>query len=426
MIKRSLSKLDETLYYDICDNGLPIYMLVNDKVNNFYITYNVKYGSCDTEFKLDSDEEFYKVHNGVAHFLEHVNFNVPGGKTAHDLFNKLGSSINAFTTFNFTSYEVFASNNFKKNLNLLLDYVQEPVFTKELVEKERGIILEEVKMGKNNPGHKLYYGMNNALYKKDKRRNYITGDIKDVEAITCDELNLVYENFYHPMNSFVVITGNFNPNDAVKIIKENQKNKKFIKYRNPIRKSINEPREVNKEYKTIEANVELPKLKICYKMPLSIFGNTDKIIVGMYLGLLMTNNFGSTSLLRDELLEKNLVTGISGSREIYEDQVTLTINAETNDPDKVIKIIEDKMKNLELSEEELKRKVKASIAILINDFDDIEYVNSDIVDRVIVDGDYIDNVYDLYKSLNIKEAKEILNKIDLSNYCKVLLVPFTE
>ena len=158
-----LKGIDEVLYYDECDNGLPIYMWVNDKVNNFYMTLSVKYGSIDTEFKTKDSDEYIKVSDGIAHFLEHVKFNESDTTTAHDYFNTLGSSINAFTTFNFTSYEVFASSEFSKNLNHLLDYVQTPYFTDQLTEKEKGIICEEVKMGKNNPGHKLYYGMNSAL-----------------------------------------------------------------------------------------------------------------------------------------------------------------------------------------------------------------------------------------------------------------------
>ena len=188
-----LKGCDEKILTETLDNGLQVYMLVNEKVNNFYMTLSVKYGSVDTEYECKGEKEYRQVHNGVAHFLEHVNFNEGEGLTAHDYFNKLGSSINAFTTFDFTLYEVFASSEFTSNLNHLLDYVQTPYFTKDLIEKEKGIICEEVKMGKNNPGHKLYYGMNNALFKNDKRKNLVTGEIEDVKATTVFELQDIYE-----------------------------------------------------------------------------------------------------------------------------------------------------------------------------------------------------------------------------------------
>lgn len=419
-----LKGIDEKVLYDKCDNGLPIYMVVNDKVNNFYITLTVKYGSIDTEFKLPNEKEFKKVHDGVAHFLEHVNFNEDEGKTAHDYFNKLGSSINAFTTFDFTSYEVFASNEFKKNLEHLLDYVEKPYFTKKLIEKEKGIIVEEVRMGKNNPGHKLYYGMNKALFKNDKRRILVTGEEEDVRNTTVEELQSVYDTFYHPANMYLTITGNFNPYEAVAIVKENQANKEYGKFLEPVKKRLKEPNKVNEVYKEIEANVEIPKVKICYKMPLSTFKNIDKMNLNIYLSILLRVNFGATSLLKEELMEKELILGLGASREIFEDEVVLEIDMETRYPKEVIPIVMDKMKNMEIDLDDLKRRSRCNIASYINDFDDIEYVNSEIMDQINNYGYIIDNMYERYQNLNIEEAKMVLKSINLNNHSTVLLVPY--
>lgn len=418
--------IDEKLYFDKCDNGLPIYMVVNEKVNNFYITFSVKYGSVDTEFKLKKDKNYIKVHDGVAHFLEHVNFNEDDDFTAHDYFNKLGSSINAFTTFDLTSYEVFASSNFEANLNHLLDYVQKPYFTKKLVEKEKGIIIEEVKMGKNNPGHKLFYGMNKALYQKDKRRNYVTGDVEDVKEITAEELEKVYDTFYHPGNMFLIITGNFNPYEAAAMVKENQSKKKFKEYLEPIKKEVKEPAEVTEKYKVIEANVEIPKVKICYKMNKDIFKDISLIELNTYLSIILRNNFGATSYLKDELLEKELVVGIGASRDIFKDVVTIDISMETKYPNEVIPIVKDKIKNMEITEDDLKRRIRCNIASVINDFDDIEYVNSSIMSDVMVYDEVQTDLYDFYNSLTLKKANEVIKDLDLSNESVVVLVPFED
>ncbi len=422
----TLKGIDEKIYYDKCDNGLPIYMVVNEKVNNFYLTLSVRYGSIDTEFKIKGSREYKKVHNGVAHFLEHVNFNEGDGVTAHDFYNNLGSSINAFTTFDFTSYEVFAYDNFELNLNHLLDYVQTPYFTKELIEKEKGIICEEVKMGKNNPGHKLYYGMNQALYKKDKRKNLVTGEVDDVQATTVKELETVYKTFYHPANMFLVITGNFNPNEAVGIVKENQARKEFPKYLNPVKKREKEPSTVNVKYQEIEANVEIPKVKICYKMPKSLFKKYNDRLVNIYLSIILRNNFGSTSYLREELLENELVVAIGAGREIFGNTVTLEINMETKYPSEVIPKIEEKMHNLTLNEDDLQRRIRCNIAALINDYDDIEYVNSDIGDQLVTYNEVADNMYEIYNNLKLDEALDIIKLIDLNNSSTIVMVPFKE
>src|SRR5699024_432922 len=147
-------------------------------------------------------------------------------------------------------------------------------------------------MGKNNPGSKLYYGMNNALFKKDKRRKLVTGEVEDVQETTVDELQKVYDTFYHPANMYLVITGNFNPYEAIGIIKENQSKKEFLSYKQPVKKKIKEPVNVNEKYKEIEANVEIPKVKISYKMPLSIFGDYSQMELSIYLSIILRNNFG--------------------------------------------------------------------------------------------------------------------------------------
>ena len=119
MKKIELKKIDQTIYTEVLDNGLTIYMLPNKNVENFYISFVARYGSIDTEFKIDDKE--YKVSNGIAHFLEHVNFNISEGVTAHELFKKLGSYINAFTSFRYTSYLVnskLSSSNITASNNL--------------------------------------------------------------------------------------------------------------------------------------------------------------------------------------------------------------------------------------------------------------------------------------------------------------------
>jgi predicted Zn-dependent peptidase len=267
--------------------------------------------------------------------------------------------------------------------------------------------------------------MNKALYKKDKRRNLVTGEVEDVKATTVKELQTVFETFYHPENMFVVITGNFNPDVAVGIIKENQAKKDFPKYLSPIRKNDKEPSGVNLDYQEIEANVEIPKVKICYKMPVSIFPY-DKRLLNIYLSIILRNNFGATSFLREDLLEKELVVGIGANRDIFNDVVTIEINVETKYPSEVIPIIKEKMNTLVLNEDDLKRRIKCNIASLINDFDDIEYVNSDIADSLVTHGDIADNMYEIYSNLSLREANDIITKLDLNNCSTVLLVPYTE
>ena len=414
-----LKNIDQVIYYDICDNGLPIYMVENKNVANFYITLSVKYGSLDTDFKVN--DKLYHVNNGVAHFLEHVNFNIDDNTTAHNLFKSLGSNINAFTTFDFTSYEVSSNNHFSENINLLLDYVQTRYFTKELVDKEKGIITEEVRMGNNNPAKKMFFECNKALYHNSKRKYYITGNEEDVKNITNKELELVFDNFYVPNNMFIIITGNFNPKEAVKIIKENQKNKKSNT--NKIEKiKEKEPSTIVTPYKEIiDKQIEIPKIRISYKMKKDIYKDKDIEEVISYLYMIIQNNIGSTSLFKEELMEKELVTLLNAGVSLEDEYLIFGITIESKYPDKVIDIVTEKIKHMSCNEEELTRSRRVRIADLIYSYDDIEYVNTDIMDQLIRYNKIYDNLYEIYNNSNIEECTDILNRLDFKEQSIVVM-----
>ena len=200
--------------------------------------------------------------------------------------------------------------------------------------------------------------------------------------------------------------------------------KEFIKYKNPVIKREKEPIMVNKEYEEIECNVEIPKGKLCYKMPLEIFGDIDQMVLGIHLGAILRNNFGNTSLLREELLEKKLVTGIGASSDIEKGLLVIEISFESEHVDEVLEILKNKMKHLEINKEDIIRRRRANIASLINGFDDIEYVNSDISYQLIIYNKIYDDIFDLYNNTSIDIAESIIDKMDLSNNSTVILVPF--
>lgn len=416
-------KFKEVIYYDECNNGLGIYMWVNEKVSNYYATLNVRYGSCDIKFKIKNENEEKKVPNGIAHFLEHINFNESDNETANDYFDKKGTSTNAFTTFNYTSYEIYGSQDLKGDIVHLLDFVQKKVITDEIVEKEKGIILEEVRMGKNSPGHELYFETNKAIYKNDNKRFLITGEENDVKKITSKDLNLVYDTFYQPSNMFIVVTGNFNPYEISALIKENQANKKFpkeVSYK--LIKDL-EVEEVNKNLTKIYNNIEIPKLNLVYKMNRKKFKEYSDLYLRCYLNMILNANFGPTSNLKEDLMEKELITYLGGSVDVDKDVIIFKISCETKYPEELINILKEAMNNLSITEDRLTRRIKCAIANKIAGFDDIEAMNSEIQNNVI----YYKKVYadynDIYKNININDALKIIKKINLKNEAIILMLP---
>ena len=209
MEELELKGLNEKIYVYKTKCGLPIYMWVNEKVSSMYAALSVKYGSVHTKFKIG--KKVYEVPDGLAHFLEHIKFNIDEDTTAHDKFYSLGGDANAFTTFDYTSYIVFATSNKKENMEQLLDFVYNPYFTKKSVAKEKGIIVEEANMGLDDAYSIVFFHTLANTLQKSKYRYTITGTPDDVNSISLDDVKLVYDAFYHPNNMFLTITGNFNP-----------------------------------------------------------------------------------------------------------------------------------------------------------------------------------------------------------------------
>lgn len=401
----TLEGLDEKIYEYTTKTGLKIYMWVNEKVNSCLMTLSVKYGSIHTKFKVG--KKVYEVPNGVAHFLEHIKFNINENSTAHDEFYKIGGDANAFTTFKWTSYIVFATGNKNENLNLLLDYVYNPYFTKKMINKEKGIIIEEANMSNDDPYSLIFYNNLKAVLQKSKYRNLITGEVEDIKKIELDDIKNVYDNFYHPKNMFLIITGNFNPYEMAKITEENLSKKEFKEYIEPVIIDETEPKKVTVEYSETNVNVSYPKIKYSLKIPLNKFKNIENLDLKILVRLILNINFGPTSDFYTELIEKELVTSLSSTLDIYEDYLVITISATTNYKDEVIKRLKEKIDMLEISEKDIIRKKNATLATLILDYDDIETVSMKIQDDIINEGKIITDLKERISNID----KDILNSV---------------
>jgi len=425
MKKIKIDKTSEVLYYKKLNNGLELYVLPNINQKNFYITYSTKFGSINTEFKANNSSSFTKVPNGIAHYLEHLMFNMENG-SAFDYFSKLGSSVNAFTSYNVTCYEVFSSTYFKENLSFLLDYVGTPYFTKESVNNERGIIEEEISMYENNPNTELVYKAYNNIFINDKHGKLISGSKEDIKKITVDNLLDCYNTFYNPGNMFIIITGNVNPYEALAIIEENMSNKE---YNNPnvIVKSFNEPIKVKKEYEEKNMNVEINKVNISYKIPKKNFkslGLSD-IELEVYINLLFNILFGPTSIIQDKLITSKIVSnGINISKTYTKDYIVVSLLTDTEYTETYINMVRDTLKNIKITECELERKLKVYKSNYILHFDDIELVNNNIQDNILMYGSVVTDYLNLYDEINMNKLNEIIKRFKNKSESILVIKPY--
>lgn len=422
MKKIKIDNTDEYIYIDKLKNGFEVYMLPNYNVNNFYITLNTKYGSINTKFKAGGKE--YDMPKGIAHFLEHLSFNMPN-ESVFDHYSKIGSSINAFTTYDLTSYNVSSNSRFKENLEYLIKYVYTPYFTKELFANEKGVILEEVKMYKDNPGTNIVNGVLNNLFVKDERKYLVGGTVKDVKDIKLEDIEVCYDAFYNPSNMFMVITGNFKVEEALAIIKDCMSKLEDIKELDIKKIFPKEPAKVSKDYEEIMMNIDKPKISMGIKISKDCFKSLklEDFLIKMYLEVLLKVNFGNTSLLVEELKMGNITDDLDYSVLESEEYFVIIFLASSFYPDYLKDKILEKLENLEVEDADLDRIKKVAISDYILLFDSIVSVNNYIIDEIIDNNKFNNNLVPIYRALDIEIAKKILKKINTNNMTIFKVLP---
>lgn len=405
--------IDEKIYYYKTKSGLKVYMWVNDRVRSMESCLCVKYGSIHTKFKVG--RKIYEVPNGVAHFLEHIKFNISDDVTAHDVFYKLGADSNAFTTFEYTNYYTFTTENKCEVLNELLNFVYNPFFTKKMVEKEKGIIVEEARMGIDDVNSLMYFTSLQNVLVKSKFRNFITGTVDDVNKISVDDVKLVYDTFYHPENMFMVVTGNFNPYEVANVVEENLSKKDFLEYKNPYVIMESEPRKVNKKYYEDNINVGNTNIVMIAKMDMKRFKDFSLNKLNYLLNIIFELNFGVTSDFKEKMINDGVATSFGFSSNNFGDDLLIMLSGSVNFKDEYINRIKDKLSNLVVSEKDFLRKKNALIATYILNFEEIDNVSMRLQDNLINDGYIVEDEKIKLENLSMDDINKILELLDFSN-----------
>ena len=410
---KTFKKVDEKVYTEKLDNGLEVYLYKTDKTKNFYITISVKYGARITKYKVSN--RVVDVIPGSAHFLEHKVMALSENKEISKRINDLGSLANAWTSYYGTNYNIFGSINLIENLKLLLDIFYNTNINEKSVNEEKGIIGEEIDMYKDQIGSLMYSKLFDNLFNKSYSKNTVVGEREDIANITAKSLNEIYNDYYVPNNTFIIVTGNFDIDEVMNTIKDYMKNIKVKPKELPKRIKERDKEIVNVPYEEIKKNMENTRVKYAIKMKKNIFGIKDDNILKDYLGLILSNNFSATSELFEKYKDNDIVIGMSYGVNIIDDYLIININALTNDGNRFIDNIKEDIKKLKLNEEEFERKKKKYLKSYILDFDNIEDVEYLLSLSLMIDNKIDYNEYDKLIALNYKEASRIMKLINFDN-----------
>lgn len=407
------SRIKEKAYVEKLENGLTVIIIPKANTNKKYIMWGTHFGSIDNHFIMPKTGEEVYIPDGVAHFLEHKMFEQENGKNSLDVLMALGIDANAYTTNDHTAYLFECSNKFYEGLDELMDYVQHPYFTDENVEKEKGIIAQEIKMYDDDPGWRMYINAMDCMYKNNPVKLDIAGTVESISKITPDVLYKCYNTFYNPSNMTMVVCGDFVPEDLLEEIK-----KRLVKKEPQGEiKRIYPPKEnkINKSYKEDEMEVSMPIFAIGYKDNEELKENRENIIKKhIAIEILLNIAIGKSSDLYKELYESgDLLAEPDLDYEFSDEYAHVLISGQSTNPKKIYEKVKEtfeKYKQDGLDEEHfnrIQRKIYGDYVVEYNSVGDIARMFLSDKMKQINSFDYIEEYFQVTKEYTEDVLKNV-------------------
>lgn len=402
-------QVKEKLYTEKLENGLTIMIIPKTGIRKKYVMWATHYGSIDNKFIIPGEENVTEVPDGIAHFLEHKLFEQENGTNSLDVLTALGVNANAYTTTNYTTYLYEATDNFYEALDELMDYVQHPYFTDQNVEKEKGIIAQEINMYNDYPDWEVYMNALRCMYKTNPITIDIAGTVESIQEIDKEVLYKCYNTFYNPSNMVMCFCGDFNPEDLIKEIK----NRLIEKQAQGEIKRIYEEEQEQIVEKRKEKAMEV-------SMPIFVIGIKDKIekenLVKKHIAIEILLNIiiGKSSNLYKELYESKLIMSEPFLEyEFGENYAHVAITGSSKDPDKVLeKLLQevDKLKKEGIQEEAFNRIKNMLYGNTVKEFNSVSGISRMFVTdyfKGINSFDYLES----YKQIKPEYAKQVLEEV---------------
>lgn len=418
-------QLQESLYYEKMDNGLDVYVLPKKGFNKTYATFTTKYGSIDNTFVPLNKDEMIQVPDGIAHFLEHKLFEKEDGDVFQQ-FSKQGASANAFTSFTRTAYLFSSTSQVERNLETLIDFVQEPYFSEKTVEKEKGIIGQEINMYDDNPDWRLYFGLIQNLFHQHPVRIDIAGTIDSIAKITKDSLYECYHTFYHPSNMLLFVVGAVDPDKILQQVRENQQKKNFTAQSEIKREFPTEQETVFKEKEILKMNVQSSKCLVGLKAKRANRTGAELLKYELSMNILLDMLFSKSSTNHEELYKEGLIDDTFSYDYTEESGFGFAmIGGDTADPDRLAESIKDillKAKNHGVDFSTFEATKKKKIGAFLRAINSPEYIANQFTRYAFNEMNLFDVVPTL-ESLTKEDMTNVLNESveeSLFSVCQVV------
>ena len=403
--------IKEKCYMEKLENGLQVIIIPKKEIQKKYIIWATKFGSIDNTFIDSTTGEKVVIPDGVAHFLEHKMFEQKNGVDSLYVLMALGLDANAYTTNDHTAYLFECTDHFYEGLDELMDYVQNPYFTDQNVEKEKGIIGQEIGMYDDDPGWQLYINAMDCLYEKNPIKVDTAGTVETISGINPEMLYKCYNTFYHPSNMVLTVVGDFEPEAILAEIKKRLKDNEA---RGEITRIYPEEKlEINKKYAEKEMEVSLPLFMIGFKDNIK---NKYNEVVKRHIAIEIMLNMliGKSSNLYNELYKEGyLLSQPDLEYEFGNEYSHVLIGSQSKNPQKVYEKIAEKiqeMKNNDINVQEferIKKKIYGDYAVEYNNVADIGRMFTSDYIKGINSFEYMDK----FEEIDAEYAKQVLKEI---------------
>ena len=408
-------KVKEKLYLEKLDNGLTVMVIPKPGIQKKYMIWGTNYGSNDSTFIVPGEEKETTVPKGVAHFLEHKLFEQENGTNSLDVLTSLGVEANAYTTNDHTAYLFEATDNFYEAMDELMDYVQHPYFTDENVEKEKGIIGQEIMMYDDYPEWKVYLNAMQAMYHNNPIKIDITGTIETISKIDKEILYKCYNTFYNPSNMAIVICGDFKPKEMIEEVKkrliESKSNGKIERIypeepENIVQEKIEQKLEVSRPLYTIGIKDTVDKCSIENKNEII----RKHIAIEILLNLLI----GRSSNLYKKLYNEGIISSQpSLEYEFSKTYAHVLITGQSNNPEKVYDELKKEIqefKNKGINEKDFDRIKKMIYGGYVKEYNDVADISRMFLSdyfKGVNSFDYLEEI----QGLNVEYLNQVLNDV---------------
>ena len=417
--KLTSARVGEQCYRLQHPSGLVIYVWPKPGYKACYATFAACYGSIDTAFMRQGDAGPTVVPAGIAHYLEHKLFESEDGD-AFSRYAKTGASANAYTSFDRTSYLFSCTDHFEESLEILLDFVQSPYFTKETVQKEQGIIGQEIRMYDDDPDWRVYFNLLGALYQEHPIRIDIAGTVESIAGISADLLYRCYNAFYNLNNMVLSIAGNFEIKDVVEACD------KILKPAAPVRVStreVQEPDEIRTRRVEQTLEVAAPLFQIGFKGRAKSY--RENILAQVTGELVCDLIAGESTALYRELYDEGLINAVFDTEVMAGPNYLVNIfSGESRDPDAVFARLTDGVRALQergISEEDFERARRAAYGRYVGIYGNVESMAGMMVLAKLADfGAY--EPLDLLGELTLNDAQAFLRENFDTERCALSVV----